>query len=140
MRFQLRLVWLLVLLTLCSTSCTASPTAAVSPIGTFATIAFTIVDDAGSHDLLKDGARLELTLAAGGSVSGALEIPEGPSGTDALMASMAGTWTQHGNVLTFDQPADTFVRDTPFILRSSNRIEADKVFGGSRVLLTLRRQ
>ena len=140
MRSPLRLRALFVLLALCSSSCSDSPTEAASPIGTFAATRFSIVDNTGTHDLLPDGARLDLTLAAGGSVSGTLTIPDLGSGDGAETASMAGTWTLQGNILTFDQAADTFVRDTPFILKSSNQIEADKAFSGTRVLLTLARQ
>jgi hypothetical protein len=133
-------VFALALLALGVKSCADSPTEVGSPVGSFAATRFTIVDITGTHDLLPAGARLDLTLAAGGSASGTLVVPDGESGSDVLTASMAGTWTLQGSTLTFDQAEDTFVRDTPFILKSSNRIEADKVFSGTRVLLTLTRQ
>jgi hypothetical protein len=139
MRYSLRVSPLLALLLL-SAACGDSPTEAASPIGTFAATRFTIVDNTGTHDLLPEGARLDLTLAAGGSVSGSLVIPDPGSSSGVATASMAGTWTLQGNILSFDQSADTFVRDTPFILKSSNRIEADQVFSGTRVMLTLTRQ
>lgn len=60
-------------------------------------------------DVLAEGGSLDMTLGADGSVAGGMIIPASAGGP--FQADMAGTYTLSGNNLTFQQAADTFVRD-----------------------------
>jgi len=50
-----------------------------------------------------------MTLTSSGAVTGSLSIPASVGGP--LEADMAGTYVIEGSSITFDQDADTFVRD-----------------------------
>jgi hypothetical protein len=55
---------------------------------------------------------------------------------------MAGTWREAGDVVTFSQQADTFVKDMPFTLSNDPVngwiLVGDKSFNSVRIQLTLR--
>jgi hypothetical protein len=88
-------------------------------------------------NVLGQGGVLQLTLAASGTTTGRLLIPTAVSGA-AVDASMAGTWTLSGDTVRFTQAADTFVRDTPFLVRG-NTLVGDRTFGTTRIQVTLRK-
>lgn len=60
-------------------------------------------------DVLAAGGSLTLALTPSGEVDGQLVIPASVGGP--LDADMAGTYQLMGNNISFDQAADTFVRD-----------------------------
>jgi hypothetical protein len=88
-------------------------------------------------NVLSQGGVLQLTLAASGTSTGRLLIPTAVAGA-AVDASMAGTWTLSGDTVRFTQAADTFVRDTPFLVRG-NTLVGDRTFGTTRIQVTLRK-
>lgn len=67
-------------------------------------------------DELAGEAALSLNLAANGSTSGRLFVPEGDEDGSDLEASLAGTWTFDDSTreVEFEHEADTFVRDMTF--------------------------
>jgi len=73
--------------------------------GSYSATSFT----GGGYDVLALGGNLQLTLGVDGSLAGELNVPASAGGP--LLADMAGTYTINGNRLTFEQQADTFVRD-----------------------------
>lgn len=109
--------------------------------GTYSSTRFVTTSTTGqTTDQHAAGSFLGLVLSTTGATDGLLHIAA--SGADpAFDASMAGTWTQSGNQITFTQTADTFVRDTPFTaqLGPNNRwqLVTDRVFSGIRVEMTL---
>lgn len=106
--------------------------------GAYATIEFTVTEGGATANLRQQGATLELVLAADRSVTGRLFIPDGDENGGDLDASMAGTWTVQGDVVRFQQTADTFVRDMPFTVTEVG-LRGDATFGGARVVVALQR-
>jgi len=88
------------------------------------------VDSAGHiTDYVAIGSAITLELDPAGTVSGHLFIVGGNEDGGDMDADMAGTWALAGDTVTFDQTADTFVRDYVFTasrggLRSEHRAAA----------------
>lgn len=80
-------------------------------------------------DVLASGGSLSLTIEAQNQVTGHLSIP--PSIQGGLEADMAGTAVVNGNTVTFDQTADTFIRDLTFT-RVGSELHADQTLSGTR--------
>lgn len=125
-RFRLAL-----LLTLTLTGCDLFGGAEADAAGDYRTTMFTVTTDGVTVDLLARGASLDLTLDAdgddGGTFSGRLVAPD-VDGTGAVDESFSGTYTvdRRGQVgrapaldalVTFETPADVFVRDAVWGLR-----------------------
>jgi hypothetical protein len=89
-------------------------------------------------DLLAAGGSLDLTLGPSGTVSGELNIPETEFG-DGFVANMAGTYTLTGTTVTFNQPADTFVRDLPWTVEGVTLHTTGNAGGGAVVAVVLTR-
>jgi hypothetical protein len=111
-----------------------------SPVGGYSAIVFVTTDNTGATNQLTLGSTVHIDLAANGTTTGHLHIA--PSGGQPVFdADLAGTWSQSGEVINFDHPADTFVNDMPFtIQRISDDISAlvgDRTFSGTRINLTL---
>lgn len=104
--------------------------------GAYRVRALTVTDTSGTTDWKARGATWTLSLAANGTTTGHLFIPDaGEEGGD-FSADMAGTWTLSGDTIQFDQASDSFVRDMPFFA-SENRITGDHTFGPNRIRLVL---
>ena len=88
------------------------------------------VDSAGHiTDYIAMGSAITLELDPAGTVSGHLFIVGGNEDGSDMNADMSGTWALTGDTVTFDQTADTFVRDYIFTaswvgLRSQHRAAA----------------
>lgn len=82
-------------------------------VGTFDATTFTLTEGGRSLNLLAVGADVEITLAADGTTTGRLFVPQGDEDGSDLDASLAGTYTfdEETREVVFDQAADTFVRD-----------------------------
>jgi len=73
------------------------------------------VDSAGHiTDYVAIGSAITLELNPAGTVSGHLFIVGGDDDGGDMDADMTGTWALTGDTVTFDQTADTFVRDYVF--------------------------
>ncbi len=84
-----------------------------------------VIDSAGTHDLVARGAQFNVTLAMNGTTSGHLFLPgQGSDGGD-LDADMAGTWTYSNELITFSQDAPAFLPELPFEV-GQNRLSGDK--------------
>jgi hypothetical protein len=113
-----------------------------SAVGNYTAISFTTSGASGQRDELVAGSAVTLNLAANGSTSGHLHIA--PTNTDpAFDADLAGTWHQTGNVVTFTQTADTFIRDLQLTLERDPAngwvLVGDQNFSGTNVKITLKR-
>ena len=71
--------------------------------------------DSTTLDLLTLGASVDVTLDPNGTTAGRLFVPGAAEDGGDVDVDLAGTWSLSGNVVTFDQPGDTFIRDVDFI-------------------------
>lgn len=66
------------------------------------------------EDVLAAGGSLVLGLSPDGTVSGQMKVPATISG-GPIQADMSGSFRVSGDRVTFQQAADTFVRDTEWV-------------------------
>jgi len=97
-----------------------------------------IVTAAGLHpvDLLAGGSSLTISIAGDSSVTGHLFIPAAITGTGDLDDDLAGTASATVSTISFDQTADTFVRDLTFT-RHRDYLSADQMINGDRYVVRL---
>jgi hypothetical protein len=139
-RFFLKSI-LLLAVAASATACGESSAPTGVPAGNYTAILFRTTGASGQRDELAAGSTVNLILASNGTTSGHLHIAASAS-NPVSDADMAGTWSEDGNVVTFSQQADTFVKDMPFTL-SNDPVEGwilvgDKSFNSVRIQLTLR--
>jgi hypothetical protein len=96
----------------------------------------TVLLGPGNEDLLAAGGSLTLMLGADGSVAGSFFIPASLGGPNTV--DMAGTFSLAGNVVTFSQSADSFVRDVDWIW-ADDGLEANWDTGVGRASARLER-
>lgn len=104
--------------------------------GSYSASSFTVGSGAGTIDLLALGSSVAVTLAPGGTTTGRLFVPGGAEGGGDLDADLTGTWTLEGSTVTFNQTADTFIRDAQFTA-SRDRLTGEGTFDGQTVRLVL---
>lgn len=115
-------------------------------VGSFEATRFNTTIEGATTDQLARDAELTIALAADGTTTGRLFIPEGDEDGSDLDASLAGTWSlaPASHQVTFDQPvADTFVRDMTFLAgRAGGAVElrGEETFGETTIEVFLRKQ
>ena len=67
-----------------------------------------------SVDQLVQGSEVEITLAPDGTTTGRVFVPRAGEDGGDLDADLTGTWALSRGGVTFDQTADTFIRDVRF--------------------------
>jgi hypothetical protein len=77
---------------------------------------------------------VHVVLKPDGTTTGHLSVPD--LGQGAIEADLTGTWTLSGSTVTFNQTADTFIRDVDFTA-AQNSLDAEGTFDGTTVHLTL---
>ena len=87
-------------------------------------------------NLLAVGASLSLTLGEDHTTTGRLQLPASVTGGEPVDASLTGAWRQSHDTVFFSGPADTFIRDVPFLIRGATLV-ADNTASGTRVQVTL---
>ncbi len=125
----------LVLLLACGGSDSFTPTEE-TVAGTYEASVFTVTSFNGTTDLLLTGATVDATLAPDGTTSGRLFVPGGDEDGGDLDADLTGTWTLTGQTVTFNQTADTFIRDVEFIA-GRNTLTGEGTFDGLSIFLQL---
>jgi len=125
----------LVLLLGCGGSDSFTPTEE-TVAGTYEASAFTATSFNGTTDLLLAGATVDATLAPDGTTSGRLFVPGGDEDGSDLEEDLTGTWTLTGQTVTFNQTADTFIRDAEFIA-GRNTLTGEGTFSGVSIFLQL---
>ena len=105
--------------------------------GSYTAQTFTATTVAGTVDLLALGAEVTVTLEEDGGTTGELFVPGGGEGGEDLEADLTGTWTLSGSTVTFNQDADTFLRDVEFTAEE-DALTAEGEFSGQtlRIVLT----
>jgi hypothetical protein len=77
-----------------------------------------------------------ITLAADGTTSGRLFVPGGAEDGSDLDVDLVGAWTLTGSTVTFNQTADTFIRDAQFTA-GRNSLSSEATLSGSTIRLML---
>jgi hypothetical protein len=125
-------------------ACGSDSTGLVGPsaAGNYAAISFVTSGTSGQTNQLTAGSTVQLNLAANGTTSGHLHVAP-TNVSPAFDADLAGTWNQSGNVVTFDQTADTFFNDIALTLTQDPAdgltLVGDQTFSGTNVKITLKR-
>jgi len=131
-RFSLLLVCLSIALG-CSDS--NGPTASSNAVGTYVATSFETTANGVTVDQFNEGVTLTITLSADSTTTGQLFVP---AASDEPL-SLAGTWSQHRDTVSFHGPVDTFLQRLPFHL-ASGALEGDGIVGPGRIRVTLTRR
>jgi hypothetical protein len=90
-------------------------------------------------NVLAQGGSLTITIGANNTTTGTLNVPATITGGDALVASMAGTVDRNGNGVSFEQTADTFVRDLNWTVAGNTITATNQSVGGAIYTIVLTR-
>jgi hypothetical protein len=104
--------------------------------GSYVATALTATESGLTTNLLNLGASLEIVLDSDGTTAGRLFAPGLGDGGEDIDVDLGGTWALEGEVVTFEQQGDTFVRDVPF-MASRNQLQAEDTFGTVLIRVTL---
>ncbi len=110
----------------------SSPSTVQSPVGAYSVSRFTTTANGTTIDQLAQGVTLTITLAADGTTTGRLLVPE--SGTGPV--DLAGSWTSYGDVVMFHHPLQTFLDVLSFRV-VGNQLQADGTVDGKVFRVTL---
>jgi len=135
---RLQTYTLIVVSIVLAAACGDDPVSPDSIAGTYVATTFTLSGDI-SADVLDEGGSLTITLNADSTTSGNLFVPAAVTDGEELNESMVGTYSVVSDTLTFNQAADTFVRDCSWIIEGS-RLSASEEFSGVTITIVLARQ
>jgi hypothetical protein len=119
----------------CGDDSSFSPTVE-SVAGAYSATIFTLDVGAGTVNQLVLGADVAMTLTSDGTTTGHLFVPGAGEGGRDLDADLTGTWTLNRGGVTFDQTADTFIRDVRFTA-DRDRLTGEAPSGHNTVHLVL---
>lgn len=108
-------------------------------VSAFSAVTLESTEDGTTTDHLALGASLDITLSDDGTTSGRLFVPEGDEDRTDLDADLTGTFSFDDGTdqLTFDQEADTFLKDATFTaVRSEGAVQLG--FEGPNLRVVLR--
>ena len=109
----------------------------VELLGDYVAVVFTATPTGQTPiDVLAAGGSLNIALYSDSTTTGMLVVPASANNGVALNESMAGTFTRVGNTVTFDQAADTFVRDMDFTI-SGRAMGGTHDFGNVTITVNL---
>jgi hypothetical protein len=106
--------------------------------GSYQATTLTVEEGGVTTDFLSVGASLEITLSDNGTTAGRLFVPGGDEGGGDLDVDLAGTWALDGTTVTFNQDADTFVRDMDFEY-ANGQLTGEETFFDATVSVVLAR-
>jgi len=104
--------------------------------GAYSARTFTVTSSAGTTDFLALGATVTVTLLPDGTTTGRLVVPGGAEDGGTLDEDLEGTWALTGSTVTFNQAADTFIRDAEFTA-GRDTLTGEGVFSGVTIRLVL---
>lgn len=108
--------------------------------GTYTATVFQVTPSNSSMiNMLAGGSTLTITIAENMSTTGSLFIPGTIGGGSDFNASMSGTAVRSGNSVTFQQTADSFVRDLTFAISGKTLQVTNQTAGGAAFTITLTR-
>lgn len=99
----------------------------------------TTTEQGETIDWLALGAKVEMNLTVDGSTTGRLSVPGADEDGGDFVADLAGRWTLRGDTVHFEHAADTFIRDTPFLVQGKTLV-GEESFGGGAVRLVFARR
>lgn len=105
---------LAILALLACSACSDGSDSSSAVVGSYGATTLTYSDGFRTTDLLEAGASLSINLKPDGSTTGSLLVPaEFAENGLGVVYSLEGSYDYDSrtNTVTFDQPADTFVRD-----------------------------
>jgi len=91
-------------------------------------------------NVIGSGGFLTINIESAGTTSGMLSIPASVTGGAPLNASMEGTIAVVNSTVTFNQSADTFLRDLDFSHSSGTLRAENQLVGSATFSLVLTRQ
>jgi hypothetical protein len=124
-----------VLLTACSDS-----TSPIGLTGSYSATTF-LIGPIGQTptDVLTVGGAMSIQIAAGNTTAGNLTVPASITGSATLVADMAGTVTQTGDTVNFQQPANSFVRSHFWLKTGENTLRFERSVDGTTLIVVLTR-
>lgn len=128
---------------LCVVACGSDgPTAAELELpGTYSATVFSVVIGAQPPvNVLSAGGSLTLTIRQDGVTSGTLIIPGQLTGAEPETMSMAGLAIRTDELVSFQQSADSFVRDLSWELTTTGLRVVNQVAGSAAFTIVLTRQ
>ena len=122
------------------TACETDTTGPDGPIeGTYTATYFRVTPpDESEVDVLGAGGSLTINITENLATSGNLFIPSTITG--GVTASMAGSATVSGSVVTFQQTINTFVRDLSWTRTAVGLAVTDQIIDGTEYTITLTKQ
>ena len=90
-------------------------------------------------DVLSANGSLAITIGAANGLSGHLSLPASVTGSSAFTADMAGTAIVTGATVTFQQGADSFVRDLVWTRVGTSLTVVAQTAGSAAFTITLAR-
>ena len=121
-------------------SCSDNDANPTTLAGTYNASAFTVTPSGqAAINVLSAGGSLTMTITSDGVVSGSMSLPASVTGGAPLVADMIGVATQSGTTVTFDQTADTFVRDLNWKLSAEGLSVTSQSAGSASYTITLAR-
>lgn len=105
----------------------------------YGAILFTTTQAGTTEDWLALGASISIELAANGRTTGRIFVPGADEDGSDFDEDLTGTWSLRGDTVHFSHSADTFIRDTPFLVRG-DRLEADEMMGDTRIQVVLQKR
>ncbi|HUG28550.1 MAG TPA: hypothetical protein VMK53_09650 [Gemmatimonadales bacterium] len=109
-------------------------------LGTYTATTFSVTPAGEAPiNVLGGGGSLVITLHANGTTSGTLSVPASAAGGTAFVESMEGTVTVTSLTVTFQQTADTFVRDLTWSRQGQIIAVTNQVVAGTSYTIVLQR-
>jgi len=110
-------------------------------VGTYVATVFSVTPTGqAAINVLAAGGSLTISIAANNTTTGSLFIPASINGGTAFNADMAGSVTLTGTSVSFQQSADTFVRDLTWTFSNSTLSVSSQSAGDAAHTITLTRQ
>ncbi|MFN2316839.1 MAG: hypothetical protein ABR551_13840 [Gemmatimonadales bacterium] len=109
-------------------------------LGTYTATTFSVTPAGEAPiNVLGAGGSLVITLQSGGTTTGTLTVPGSITGGATFVASMAGTVTVTSLTVTFEQAADSFVRDLTWSRQGQVISVTNQVVAGNSYTIALQR-
>ena len=120
-----------------SSACADDPNVPPAGVpGVYHATKFALSSGGQTVNLLALGASLAVTLADDHTTTGRLLVPAALAGGTAVDESLAGSWRQSSDTVYFAGPADTFIRDVPFLIRGAT-LTGEQSTSDGRLQVTL---
>lgn len=112
-----------------------------SDTGAYIATSFTLSESGSVTDVLQEGGSITIrltsdTISGDSLTTGTLLAPASLNEGTAVAFDMAGTWSRSGDTITFNQNADTFVRDADWLVNGAT-LTTELASGADTIRATL---